>query len=160
MSESERPSGDAPVVRTSRRRAMWMAVAVLLLVAVAGVASGIALERRVLHPHGWRDRGPGRGGEAHRGGPRGRAETTAEGRARFRARMVRDLELTAEQAARIDTILERQRPRMDSLRAALEPPLRAAAEETRRQIEAVLTPEQREKFRSRGDGRRGGGRRF
>ncbi len=135
---------------------MWIAAAVLLLVAVAGVASGIALERRMLGPHAGRERGGGRGGELGRGG-RGRSDDSAEGRARLRARLVRDQSLTAEQAAKIDTIFERQRPRMDSLRAALEPPLRAAADETRRQIEAVLTPEQREKFRARGPGGRGRG---
>lgn len=150
MSEMERTPADAPAVRVSRNRAMWVAALVLLLVGAAGVATGIALERRVLSRHGEMRRGPR--GEFGRGGRGGRPADTLEARKRFRERMIADLDLTPQQAARIDTIMERQRPHMDSLRAVLEPQLRAAAEATRRQIEAVLTPEQVQKFRARAPG--------
>ena len=151
MSEMERTPADAPAARASRNRAMLIAALVLLLVGAAGVATGIALERRVLSRHGEIRRGS-RGGEFGRGGRGGRPADTLEARKRFRERMIKDLDLTPEQAARIDTIRERQRPHMDSLRAVLEPQLRAAAEATRRQIEAVLTPEQLQKFRARAPG--------
>lgn len=131
---------------------MWVAALVLVLVAAAGVASGIAIERRVLSRHGELRRGGGpRGGEFGRGRG-GRPADTLEARQRFRERMIKDLDLTPQQAARIDSIMERQRPRMDSLRAALEPRLRAAAAEARKQIEGVLTPEQVQKFRARAPG--------
>jgi hypothetical protein len=127
-------------------RAMALAAAVLLFVAAAGVAGGVALDRLVLAPHAAfaRGRPPFGGGAGMRGlgGPGGDPRRMDP---EMRKRFQREYGITDEQQKRIDVILDRQAPRIDSLRAEIRPRMQTLIEETRRQIDSVLTPAQRER---------------
>jgi Spy/CpxP family protein refolding chaperone len=122
----------------SRRRVLALLTLALLLVAAAGVASGVVLERRVLSHHGDRDHERGLGGR--------RGE---QGRGPMHERFGRDLDLSKEQQLKIDSIFASHRATIDSARASSEPKIRAIIEQTRREIDSVLTPAQREKMHAR-----------
>ena len=105
------------------------AFALLTLAFVVGVLAGAALEHRV----GFGRRlgiGPGRFG---RGG-RGPVEA------------LRALELTPDQCAKVDTILARRRPQMDSIMRETFPRMRSLADSLKAEVEAVLTPAQAAKM--------------
>lgn len=136
----EIPAGGKPLTtlrRPDRGRVLALLGLGILLVAAAGVASGVVLERRVLS-HRW-ERERGRPGERREGGPRHP----------MHERFGRELGLTPAQAAKIDSIFASHRPAIDSARAAAEPKIRAIIEQTRREIDSVLTPAQREKMHAR-----------
>jgi hypothetical protein len=108
-----------------------LATVVLLLVALAGGVVGIALDRRVLLPRMYGPRfehGPGRH-PPHE----------------FRKRLARELELTAEQQTRIDSIMSRQGRELRAIRRGVQPQLDSIISRTRRELDSVLTLEQREK---------------
>ena len=130
--------GSPEVTRTGasvgRRRVVMLLTLALVLVAAAGVASGVVLERRVLSRH--EEHGRGRGGREG-------------GRHAMHERFGRDLDLTPAQAAKIDSIFASHRPAIDSARAESEPKIRAIIDQTRREVDSVLTPAQREKMHAR-----------
>jgi Spy/CpxP family protein refolding chaperone len=112
-----------------------MAVLVLLLVAVVGGLSGVALDRLVFLPHMFR--GPGFSHEHGPGGPPRDRE--------FRARFTRELGLSPEQQTRIDSIMDRKGRELRAVRGQVQPTLDSIIARTRRQVDSVLTPEQRKK---------------
>ena len=153
---SESVSGDTPAVGGGNgrgpSRARWVAAAVLLLVGAAGLSAGVALDRHVLLPrHAERERDP----------RRGRGPVSPEERARLRQRFAKDLGLTPEQQPRVDSIMDLQVARMDSVRAESRRRFEALIEESQKQLETVLTPEQQARFRELQKRRRppGGGER-
>jgi hypothetical protein len=100
-----------------------MASLALVLTFVAGALAGAAWERV-------------RGGDRrHHDGPRSVSERIKE---RYG--------LSDDQTRRVDAILRRRSPRVDSLMAAVRPQLRAAFDSTNREIREVLTPRQRAEF--------------
>jgi Spy/CpxP family protein refolding chaperone len=102
------------------------AFALLTLAFVVGVLAGAALEHRV----GFGRRlgiGPGRLG-------RGPAEA------------LRALDLTPDQCAKVDAILARRRPQMDSIMRETFPRMRSLADSLKAEVEAVLTPAQAAKM--------------
>jgi Spy/CpxP family protein refolding chaperone len=106
----------------SPRRVWLLATVALLLTFVAGSLAGAAWER-------WHH-GPGRRhGERHLG-----------------ERMKARYGLSDEQARRVEAIVQKRRPRVDSLMATVQPRLRAMFDSTNAEIRVVLTPEQRAKF--------------
>jgi periplasmic protein CpxP/Spy len=112
-----------------------LAVLVLLLVAIVGGLAGVALDRLVFLPQMFR--GPGFGhGHGPGGPPRDRE---------FRARFARELGLTSEQQTRIDSIMDRQGRELRALRGQVQPTLDSIVARTRRQMDSVLTPQQRKK---------------
>ena len=141
-SVSERPPVEEPVTagrRLTRGRALALASLVLLLAFAAGAATGVVVERRVLH-HPRREMGrpfAGRPGELR------------AGRAAMRERLAKELGLDAAQSAKIDSIFDRHRPALDSVRETMESRLSSVVEQTRREIDSVLTPEQRAKMHQR-----------
>ena len=143
MSAVPPPPGDGPETgplrRSSRSRVIALLVAGLAFVAAAGVASGVVLERSVLARR-W-DRGPG--GPGDRSGHRG------PGGGPMHERFGHDLGLTPAQEKTIDSIFARHRPAIDSARAISEPRIHTIIDQTRREIDSVLTPEQREKMHAR-----------
>ncbi len=143
MTDTTRIAADDPEItprrRPTRRRVIALLVTGLAFVAAAGVASGIVLERRVLARH-W---------EHGHGGPGGYSGRHGRGEGPMHERFGRDLGLTPRQALAIDSIFARHRPAIDSARAASEPAIRAIIDQTRRQLDSVLTPAQREKMRAR-----------
>lgn len=84
--------------------------------------------------------------------------------ARYGESLATRLDLSAEQRARIDSILAEDRVRARELTRQFQPQFRQLAEQTRERVEAVLTPEQLEQLRTmrqqrvrrRGDLRPGG----
>ena len=67
----------------------------------------------------------------------------------MRERLARELGLDSAQSAKIDSIFTRHRPALDSVRATMESRLSGVIEQTRREIDSVLTPEQRVKMHAR-----------
>lgn len=117
----------APPARSTR----LLAVGVLVIVALAGVIGGVALDRTVLRPRGaeWRG-GPPRSGE--RRPPR-----------RPSAMLGAELKLTEEQAVRIDTLIENQMRGFREIRRSTQPAVDSLMAQTRRAIDSILTPAQR-----------------
>ena len=76
-------------------------------------------------------------------------------------RLDRELKLTPEQHARIDSVLTRRESDLHALMMEARPRFEAIATKTRTEIQAVLTPDQQEKFAEitkRMDAHRGGRR--
>lgn len=117
----------APPARSTR----LLAVGVLVIVALAGVIGGVALDRAVLRPRSteWRG-GPPRNGE--RRPPR-----------RPSAMLGAELKLTEEQAVRIDTLIENQMRGFREIRRSTQPAVDSLMAQTKRAIDSILTPAQR-----------------
>jgi Spy/CpxP family protein refolding chaperone len=73
----------------------------------------------------------------------------------FVDRLEGHLDLTADQRRQIDEILERSHEEAEMLRHEMQPRLRQLFESTGAEIEAILTPEQQEKFRQLRETQRG-----
>jgi len=117
-------------------RGRLLAALVLFLVAVAGGMAAVVLDRFVLRPpHGppFHEFGRGPGG---RPPERERAA---------RDRFAKELGLTAAQRVRIDSLMDRQLKEIRAVRQQVQPRLDSIVGETRREIDAILTPEQRKK---------------
>jgi Spy/CpxP family protein refolding chaperone len=110
----------------SPRRVWLLATVALLLTFVAGSLAGAAWER--WH-HAEQRRREGGHGERHAG-----------------EMLKRRYGLSDEQARRVEAIVRRRRPRVDSLMATIQPQVRAAFDTTNAEIRLVLTPAQRTKF--------------
>jgi hypothetical protein len=108
---------------------------IIVLVFLAGVAVGFFLHHAVPR-RGWR--------EAAMGGPP--PGPPPEVRGRMLARLDRELGLSPEQHARIDTVLTRRESDLRALMTEARPRFEAIATRTRDEIGAVLTPEQQKKF--------------
>jgi hypothetical protein len=78
------------------------------------------------------------GHPARREGPRGPHAVAESMKGRYG--------LNDQQTRQVEAILQRRRPRVDSLMAAVRPQLRAAYDSTNAEIRQVLTPGQRVKF--------------
>lgn len=133
------------------------AATLLTLVGVLGVLVGVVLDRALIGrallagpaPAGVESlepgpRAPRRGGMTM---PTGTMRPGHMGGLRFSHEMSEALELTAEQKAAIDSIMEENRLRVRALAREYNPRFRAIVEETRREVDAVLTDEQRERMR-------------
>ena len=108
-----------------------MAIWGKILGAAAGLAVGLAAERYALH----------RGSDAEpRDGDR-RGRSTIE-------RFADDLGITHEQQALIDPILVETRERLSAVSDRVRPEWEAVVDSARARIEAVLTPEQVERYRA------------
>jgi Spy/CpxP family protein refolding chaperone len=124
----------APTTPSSKRPPAPLLAALVLLVAlfVGGVA-GVALDRHVLLPRMFR---PGLQHFPWRPPPRDRT---------FRNRFAKEVGLSAEQQTRIDSIMDRQGEELRAVRSKVQPQLDSIIGRTRRELESVLTPEQRRK---------------
>jgi len=69
--------------------------------------------------------------------------------ARVVARMQRNLDLTDEQAATLEGIIERHQNNLLAIRAEVQPRVKAELDALQREVEEILTPEQAERFRER-----------
>jgi Spy/CpxP family protein refolding chaperone len=152
------PTNSAPSSGPGARRARGLAILVLLLAVLAGGLAGIALDRTVLLPRRIGPRPPHAGALGRPREPRMPRDRAMLER-RFRERMARELGLTDAQRVRIDSVLDRQNRDVRAIRAEAEPKLDSIRARTRREMDAILTAEQRERMREmgrRGRGRRGG----
>jgi Spy/CpxP family protein refolding chaperone len=126
------------------------ALLILSLVALAAGLAGVALDRLVLLPRHAEWRGPG--GDRPRDPMRHPSPHDRE--SEFRDRMARTLGLSDSQRVRIDSLMERQLLEVRAIREQAQPRLDSVIARTRSQIDAILTPEQRERARAmarRGD---------
>ena len=105
----------------STRTATLLLLAAFLLGAVAG-GGALALYRRP----------PGLG---HNGGPSG-----------YLSRLAKDLDLTPVQRDSVGQILERYKPRMDSIWQDIRPKFETVRAERRSEINAHLTPDQQRRY--------------
>lgn len=118
-----------------------LAAGLLVVVAVVGVLGGIVLDRTVLRPHGppgWIGH-PGLHGPPHR-------EFRGHVRERIAEHMADELDLSASQREEVAAVLERQEARLAEAMAETRPRLQEMLEETHRELLAILTPEQQERF--------------
>lgn len=106
---------------------MIIAALALVVTFVAGFVAGVVVDRVVV----WH-RGPGH--------PPPLASHVMIGR------LDHHLDLTDQQRAEIEKIIERRHERMNQLMAGMRPRMDAEIAETNAEIEKVLTPEQRAKF--------------
>jgi Spy/CpxP family protein refolding chaperone len=127
------------------QRSKWYALVFLLGAFIAGAALGYAAERAMGH------------GKPSRHSSRSPLD-----------RMSRDLDLTSQQRAAFDTILENREKQMRQLFAPIQPQMdslmkigKVISDSTHQQLKRVLTPEQQVKFdkirtesRRRGDSAR------
>jgi len=130
------PRGDRPDGAFSPRA---MAAVVVGVTLIAGILVGIGLDRTFFR----RPRPPFGPFAVIRGGP-----NADSARMRMRADFARQLHLTPDQQARIDTIMQHRTAILDSIRKETMPQIRALIGATQAQIDSVLTPEQRDTFRS------------
>jgi len=121
-----------------------LAIVVLLTIGLAGMAGGVALDRYFILPrrYGMRPPGDPRGGGGFPFGPRG-----GGGRGVFIDRLNHYLELSPAQRVRFDSLMNRQERELREARAIAQPRIDSIVTETRREIDSILTPSQREKLR-------------
>jgi Spy/CpxP family protein refolding chaperone len=117
------------------RKSRLVAGIVIVLVFVAGVAVGFFVHQAMPH-HGF----PGLAiGGPPPGPPR-------ELKGWMLSRLDRDLKLTPQQHAQIDTVLTRREADLRALMSETRPRFEAIATRTRSDIRSVLTPAQQQKF--------------
>ena len=129
------------------RKSRLVAGVVIVLVFLAGAAVGFFVHHAMLRRGfpGWAIGGPPPG-------------PPPEVKGWMLERLDRDLDLTAAQHARIDTVLTRREADLRALMAEARPRFEAIATRTRTEIQSVLTPAQQEEFAKitqRMDARRG-----
>ena len=118
------------------RKSRLVAGVVIVLVLVAGIAIGLFLHQALPWRHGPPGFGIG-------GPPPGHGAAVKD---RMLARLDRQLKLTPSQHATIDTVLRRREADLRTLMAETRPRFDSIATRTRADIQAVLTPEQRDEF--------------
>lgn len=111
------------------------AAAVLVVMLLLGIVSGVALDRWVLRPD--RELAVGRSGAM----PRERFDPT-RARDRFSGQLARELGLSRDQQAAVDSLLRLQQVRARTLMRETRPRIRELTLETEASIRAVLTEEQ------------------
>jgi len=111
---------------------------VIVLTFLVGGLAGAVTDRTL---HGGRQFRVGPPGPNPGGGPD--RDRRARGRERFIQEMKRNLDLTPDQVAKIEAISLEREQRVDSLLKDVRPKVRALLDETRKEIDGVLTPEQR-----------------
>src|SRR5436190_2422241 len=122
-----------------------MAVALLVVVALAGMGLGFAADRLALHSArgSMRHPGPGPGfGPPEGGGRRGIGRRGEDMRDRF----ARELDLTPEQARRVDSIMSQQMSEFRRLRESMQPRFDSVLATAQARLDSVLTPAQRDKL--------------
>ena len=110
---------------TPRRNAVVLLLAVFVAGLVVGVGGVAIAERSGVHVVS-HEQDRGRGG--------------------YLEFLSHRLDLTPAQRDSVRSILERHRPTMDSMRAAVAPPFETLRKQIRSEIRAQLTPEQQQKF--------------
>ena len=151
---------NAPALRARPGATRAMAVALLVVVGLAGIGLGFAADRLALHnartmvhrpppPSFGSFRGPGGAGVGNGGGGGGGGGGGREGhRDGMRERLVRELDLTPEQQRRVDSIMARQTEDFRRLREAMRPRFDSLLLDAQARLDSVLTPAQREKLQA------------
>ncbi len=117
---------------------------VVVLTFVVGALAGAVTDRSMTRARAAETRRP-----PERRGPPGSPQERAgreQHRERFVQQLTRELSLTPSQVAKIDTITRNREQRMNALWREVQPRVRTLLQETRAEIDQVLTPEQRAKL--------------
>ncbi len=131
---------------------------VIALIVVCSAIVGAAVERKFA-PRADRGRGGPPGPPGIQAGPHPRDSRGSEEKKRawMLDRMTKSLDLTPVQRAGIDSVMRVTDSSLKAIRVEMQPRLEKVFENSRTQIQAHLTPAQREKFgKSRGGGGGGG----
>ncbi len=118
------------------RSSRLLAGIVILLVGLAGIAIGAAVDRTVEHR---RMMGYAVGGRFPNGPP-------PEARKWVVSKLERDLGLSSRQRDQVDSVLARREAEVRSLMVEMRPRFEAISVRTRRDIQAALTPSQQKRF--------------
>lgn len=131
----------------------WKAIVAALVLFFAGVLSGVMGQRLIEARQATQ---PPSNKRPFPGGP---PMPWTGVRMSFMERLTKDLELTPDQAKKIDQIIKSSQERLRALWEPVAPKARAEMTNSHAAISAVLTPEQQKKmeelFKRRGPGRRG-----
>lgn len=121
-----------------------MAVALLCVVALAGIGLGFAADRFALR----HERGVARRSGLPTFGPpiEGRRGRDARRGDAIRERFARELDLTPEQRVRVDSIMAQQMADFRRLREAMQPRFDSLLARAQVRLDSVLTPAQRAKL--------------
>jgi len=123
--------------------ARWVAVIVIGAIVVASVVGGVAIDRVLLKPAAppmFADTGFHPLSSVLR-------SPTPEERRRLRGQLSRELALTAAQDSAIDAIMMERAGEFSALREEIRPRVERLVSDVRSDMEQVLTPEQRARFR-------------
>jgi Spy/CpxP family protein refolding chaperone len=118
---------------------------VIVLTFVVGGLAGAVLDRTVTPP-AWAMARGGRGGPPPAPDSRREREGRERGRERFVQQLTREVSLSPAQVAKIDEITREREQKMNAIWAEVRPRIHALLEETRTEVDQVLTPEQRQKM--------------
>jgi hypothetical protein len=133
-----------PALRPFHVPARVLAVVVIAAIMLGGVVAGIAIDRVLLTS-------PARSGAFPDTGfhPLSSAlrSPTPEERRRLRAELSRELALTASQDSAFEAIMMQRAGEFSALREEIRPRVDRLVSDVRSDMEQVLTPTQREKFR-------------
>lgn len=131
---------------TERMGARTLAGLVIVLTFVVGGLAGAVADRAIVRPSASHGMGPpGRRPEGPPGSRRDR-EGRERGRERFVQQLRGELQLTDAQVAKIDSITKVREQKMSAIWAEVGPRIHALIEETRAEVDSVLTPAQRAKM--------------
>lgn len=131
---------------TEKRALIWFG-AFVLVVAVAGVAGGVLVERFLLH-------GPGRTGafvgDGRFPGGRGMVPPGGAGLTRGGGGLVEqlnsELKLKDEQRKKVTEVIEKHRGALDRIRTELQGRMQSEQQSLQAEIRGLLDPEQQKKF--------------
>jgi hypothetical protein len=113
------------------------AAVVLALCVSVGVIGGVVLDRVLLIPH-----------HIGRRPPRGARPVWPASQEASRDRLARELALSDAQRTQLDSVLSRQTARYRATREQIQPQMDSIFEQTRAQIDSMLTPPQREQLKT------------
>ena len=132
-----------PVLRKFDLPARWVAAIVIGAIMAASVVAGVAIDRVLLRPTRpamFADTGFHPLSSALR-------SPTPEERRRLRSDLSRELNLTPAQDSAFDAIMMQRAGEFSALREEIRPRVERLVSDVRTDMEQVLTPAQRERFR-------------
>jgi Spy/CpxP family protein refolding chaperone len=133
-----------PTLRKLDVPARWLAVVVITAIVLASVVAGVAIDRVLLRapsaPTMLADTGFHPLSSALR-------TPTPEERRRLRGELSRELALTPAQDSAFDAIMKQRAGEFSALREEIRPRVDRLVSDVRSDMEQVLTPQQRERFR-------------
>ena len=131
-------------VRRIEMPARSLAVLVITALMLAGMVAGVALDRVLLQPAARRTVFPDTGFHPLSSALR---SPTPEERRRLRGELSRQLALTRSQDSAFDAIMMQRAGEFSALREEIRPRVERLVSDVRSDMEQVLTPAQRERFR-------------
>lgn len=140
-------------LRARRGATRGMAIALLVVVALAGMGLGFAADRLATRSRFGRHRpemglGPGFGPMDGRRGREGHRGPGSDGGEGMRERFARELDLSPAQQRRVDSIMARQTSDFRRLRAEMQPRFDSLLAQAQAGLDSVLTPAQRDKLKT------------